>query len=199
MKKSLVYVALFMLLSGCMVNVNTKSYNLTEDTFDKDCPVLAKRVVMLYGSFNNTSARELCKKLIYLNSISDEKITLLLNSPGGDATSLMSIANTIESIDAPVDIVNTGLAASSGALLMQYATGKRLSYSDSFMVIHDVKGGTADLKTKYSGLVEKILKERTSLPKGWLPFKGHEYTLDSKDALKYNLIDEIIEKYEFVN
>ena len=58
------------------------------------------------------------RQLLLLESISEEPITLLIDSPGGDVYAGFSIFDVIRFIKAPVRIVGIGLVASAAALIL---------------------------------------------------------------------------------
>lgn len=191
---------------GCSVNLDSvnehqlaeefRNYEIAAPTFDRNDPLLEKRVIMLNGSINFANAQTICKKLVYLDGRSTvEPIKLLINSGGGDGTGYMTITNTIKSIDAPVDTVNIGLCGSAAAMLIQSATGKRYAQKDTAFLIHDVSGNPKELKDIYSTFQEELYRSRCNLPADWLPLKK-EYTFNAQDALKYNFVDEVVDKIE---
>lgn len=201
----LVTVISLIALSGCRVNISSggeayqlSDYNVGRDNFDPQSPELSMRLILLDGGINIESANTVCKQILYLNQISESTpITIWINSTGGDMTTYLQISNTIKSTPAPVNIVNTGLCASAAVSLMQNATGKRYAFANSYFLLHACSGGAKDLRKMCNDHNEKLLREHTKIPEEWLPFRGEEYTLTAEEALKYGIIDEVIEDYEF--
>ncbi|MFI4912567.1 MAG: ClpP family protease [Sedimentisphaeraceae bacterium JB056] len=189
---------------GCSVNFSSRGsayqlsdFNVGRENFDPESPELSQRIILLDGGINIESANTVCKQIIFLNNISKDKpITLWLNSTGGDMTTYLQIANTIKSTPAPVNVVNTGLCASAAIGLMLNATGARYGFADSYFFIHSCSGGDDELREKCEEHIEKLLKEKTNIPEDWLPLGDAEYTITSGEALKYSIIDEVIESYD---
>lgn len=99
---------------------------------------LEKRHVYLWGAVEDSSARYIVERLLYLESIAPGKdITLFINSPGGVITSGMCIYDTMQMISSDVSTVCMGMAASMGALLLcGGAKGKRFAWPHSRIMIH---------------------------------------------------------------
>ena len=57
--------------------------------------LLENRIVFINGEINDESSSEIVAKLLYLDSQSNEDITLFINSPGGSVTSGLMIYDTI--------------------------------------------------------------------------------------------------------
>lgn len=200
------WIAVLFLNAGCSVEYDAlnesglarmlRSYEVGKPVFDPDDPLLHDRVIMVSGELNFSLAQTVCQQLAFLNNRSfDEPITMLVNSNGGHGCSYQSITNMIQSIKAPVDIVNFGMCASYAATLVQSATGKRIAQKNAVFLVHDIKSNNGDFKKFYSEQQLEIFKSRTSLPADWLPLKkDHTFTAD--EALKYNFVDEVVEKLD---
>jgi len=191
-------------LSGCSVRVGYQinyeqlaaelhDHEVGKASFDSQDPLLQKRMILLCGGFNDSTAQTICQQLAYLDAQSKtEPIKLLINSRGGMGNAYLTISNMIKSIDAPVDTVNIGFCGSAGAMLIQSATGKRYAQKDTAFLIHDVKGGSKELREIYSQLQKDLYKSRCDLPEEWMSLKK-DYTFTTKEALEYNFIDEVID------
>jgi len=74
---------------------------------------LKTRTILLVGEVDKDLSEKVVRQLLLLDSISDEPITLLVDSPGGDVYAGFSIFDVIRFIKAPVRIVGIGLVASA--------------------------------------------------------------------------------------
>lgn len=205
-KVTLLLVLCCVFLNGCMkANVNLdslakslRSYEIGKLPFDPENPFLQRRTVFLSGGINFSVARTVSEQLLYLDrQPGHEPIKLLINSNGGDGTAYMAIRNTIKSIDTPVDTINIGLCASSAFALYQSATGKRYACEGSAFIIHEGKGEPQKLVQMYIKDQEELIRARCNVPADWLPIGKREFIFSAEDALKYQVVDEIITKINF--
>lgn len=114
-----------------------------ERAYDIYSRLLRDRVIMLNGPVEDNMANVIVSQLLYLESESNEDITLYVNSPGGVVTAGLSIYNTMQYIKPDVSTIVTGQAASMGSFLAQAgAEGKRLVLPESRTMIHRVSSGT---------------------------------------------------------
>ena len=72
---------------------------------------LEQRKIFLWGAVTDETAKDLCEKLLYLESADPGKeIIFYLNSPGGSITAGMAVYDTMKLISSPVTIVVTDRA-----------------------------------------------------------------------------------------
>lgn len=194
-----------LLVSGCTATTVHIDYNkiakafrefeISKPIFDPGSPLLRRRIVLLSGKLNFSTAQTICEQLIYLDDQSQtEPIKLAVNSSGGDGMAYMAIRNTIRSIEAPVDTINMSFCASSAIMLFESATGKRYALEGSIFMIHEGKGSPPYLVKMFNVHLEEILRSRCKLPEEWLPIGGREFILSAEDAMKYQVVDEVIIK-----
>ena len=134
-------------------------------------------------------------------------ITILVNCYGGNTFSGLAIFDLIKNAKAQVIIINEGIAASMGGVLLQ-ATKKenRKATKNSRVMIHRASGmcgGDAEDMRNYAQMLEdeeaKILQifiDSTGQPeatvKGWMK-TGVDKWFNANQALEAGLIGEIIE------
>ena len=161
MLRLLIILVLCAFISGCALNrfhVNYQelakqlgAHDLGVSTFDSASPLLSKRTVLVSGPLNVAMVRSIVEAFAYLDEKSKtERITLLINSGGGDGTAYLAIANMIKSVKAPIDAVNISMCGSAALLVFLSATSKRYAMEGSAFVIHDVRGKPQDIKNMYS-------------------------------------------------
>ena len=73
------------------------------------------RQVFLFGEINEKVSAWVTKQLVALATLSDDPITLLINSPGGHVEAADTVFDMISWISAPVQVLGTGWVASAGA------------------------------------------------------------------------------------
>ena len=175
-----------------------------EYAYDLYSRLLNDRIVFINGEINDSLASIVVSELLYLDSISHDEIYLYINSPGGSITSGMAIYDTMNYIKSDVKTICLGLAASMGAFLLANGTpGKRCSLPNSEIMIHQPLGGTQGQATDIKIAAKRILKIKDKLNKILAQVTNknlktiekdteRDNFMDSDEALKYGLIDEII-------
>ena len=110
------------------------------DIFSK---LLSQRIVFIGEEIESSMANTIVAQLLYLNSISNNHITMYINSYGGSVHAGMAIYDTMQWIKAPVKTVCLGTACSMAAtLLMAGEKGMRSSLKNSRIMIHQPLGGS---------------------------------------------------------
>ncbi len=185
--------------------------NKGERSYDIFSRLLKDRIIFLSEDVNSTSASLVVAQLLFLESEDPEKeISLYINSPGGSITDGMAIVDTINYIKCPVTTICVGLAASMGAVLLASgAKGKRFATPNAEILIHQplisggLSGQTTEIKIHAEHMVRtreklnKLLSERTgqSLETIERDTERDNY-MTAEEALKYGLIDGILDKRE---
>jgi ATP-dependent Clp protease, protease subunit len=168
-----------------------------------------KRAVYLWGVVDDKSCKDVVSKLLLLDAHKpEEEIKLYINSPGGGVTSGMVVYDTIKMISSPVSTICMGLAASMGSILLSAGKkGSRFIYPHGEVMIHQpslggyMQGVSIDLeiqakqieKTKEMGA--RILAENCgqTFEKVMTDF-DRDYWMDAEDAIKYGIVDKILDK-----
>lgn len=177
-----------------------------ERSYDIFSRLLKERIILLSGEINDATANTVVAELLYLDSLSNEDISLYINSPGGSITAGMAIYDTMNFIKSDVSTICVGMAASMGAFLLSSGEkGKRFALPNSEIMIHQPLGGVEGQATEIKIAAERILKSRKHLNN--ILSKNcnknieiierdteRDNFMDSKEALDYGLIDKIIEK-----
>lgn len=171
------------------------------DVFSK---LIEKRIIYLGDALYDDVANIIKAQLLYLNEIGDDDISLFIDSPGGLVYTSLGIVDTMDFIDCDVSTINTGMAASMGAILLCYgADGKRKSLKRARTMIHQPLGGeygqASDIEIA-SKEINKLKKELADIicAKTGQDIKKVEYDMDrdywmtAKEAKKYGMIDIIV-------
>ena len=184
--------------------------NKGERSYDIYSRLLKDRIIMLAEDVNPTSANVIIAELLFLESEDpDKEIHFYINSPGGSIVDGMAIIDTMNYIKCPVSTICVGMAASMGSVLLACGEkGRRFATPNSEILIHQpliggngLSGQTTDVKIHTDHLVKtrdkmnKLLSEKTgqSIEKIMEDTERDNY-MTSEEALKYGLIDEILEK-----
>jgi ATP-dependent Clp protease protease subunit len=153
---------------------------------------LAKnRKLFLWGGVDDKSAEKLVKQMMYLDTLSQEDITLFINSPGGVISSGMAIYDCMQSIQSDVRTVVCGQAASMGAFLLSGgAPGKRYAWEHSRIMIHQplisgqFYGPASDIEIQ----AEEMLRIRTTLNQLLAKHSDKEEATIEKDTDRDNFM-----------
>ena len=189
-----------------LVPIVVEKENNGERSYDIYSRLLKERIIILSGEVNDATSSSIVSQLLYLDSISNEDISLYINSPGGSITSGMAIFDTMNFIKSDVITICVGMAASMGAFLLSSGTkGKRLSLPNSEIMIHQPLGGATGQATEIKIAAERILKLRSKLNKILSENTNQNIKtierdterdnfMDAEEALEYGIIDEIVKQ-----
>ncbi len=184
-----------------------------ERAFDIFSRLLKDNVIFAVGPIEDHMANLIIAQMLFLESENPSKdIYLYINSPGGSITSGLSIYDTMQFIKPDVSTICVGQAASMGAILLAGgAESKRFSLPNSRMMIHQpisgFQGQASDIDIhakevlKMKSLVNSILSKHTGkTEKQIAKDTDRDNFMDADSALKYGLIDQILnERTEALN
>lgn len=177
-----------------------------ERSYDIFSRLLKNRIILLSGEINDACSSSIIAQLLYLDSISNEDISLYINSPGGSVSAGMAIYDTMNFIKSDVATICIGMAASMGAFLLSSGQkGKRSALPSSEIMIHQPLGGAEGQATEIKIVAEHITKLKKKLntilakntKKSLKTIENdteRDHYLDAEEALEYGLIDKIIKK-----
>ena len=165
----------------------------------------SKRCININGEITDESAVDFTDKILELNLESNEPITVLINSIGGEINSGLLIYDAIVGSKAPVRMICRGKAYSMGAVLLACA-GKRYMLPNSELMLHQpmlggrVSGNASSIKSISDSMLETKKKINSLLAKHTgkteeeidkATYFDHYFSPD--EAIAFNLCDEIIE------
>ena len=96
--------------------------NNREYAFDLYSRLLNDRIVFVSGEITDEVANIVVSELLYLDSLSNDEISLYINSPGGSISAGMAIYDTMNFIKSDVRTIVIGLAASMAAVSLSFST-----------------------------------------------------------------------------
>jgi len=165
---------------------------------------LKTRTVLLVGEVDKDLSEKVVRQLLLLDSISDDSITLLIDSPGGDVYAGFSIFDVIRFIKAPVKIVGIGLVASAAALiLIAVPKERRFGLPNSSYLIHQPLSGMNGVATeieihareleKTRARINEIIAEATGQPLEKITKDtDRDFWMNATEAEQYGLIGKVI-------
>lgn len=177
-----------------------------ERAYDIYSRLLKDRIIMFSGPVDDHMANSIIAQLLFLDAQDPDKdIYLYINSPGGSVTAGMAIYDTMNFINADVQTIVIGMAASMASIILAAGTkGKRWALPNSEVMIHQPLGGAQGQATEIEIAARHILKTRDTLNKILSDKSGQPIEVIEKDtdrdnfmsaqeALDYGLIDGIME------
>jgi len=177
-----------------------------ERAYDIYSRLLKDRIIFIVGKIDDYVANLVVAQLLFLESEDPKKdIYMYINSPGGVITSGLSILDTMNYLKCDVSTVCFGQAASMGAVLLAGgARGKRFALPNSRVMIHQPLGGVQGQATDIEIHAKEIRTLKEKLNNILATATGQtlkkiekdterDFFMDSKEAAKYGLIDEILE------
>ena len=181
-----------------------------ERSYDIFSRLLRIRIIFLGEDVNATTASLVIAQLLFLESEDpDREISLYINSPGGSITDGMGIVDTMNYIKCPVSTICVGLAASFGAVLLANGEkGKRFATPNAEILIHQpliggngIAGQTTEIKIQADHMIKtreklnKLLSDKTGQSIETIERDTErDHWMTAEEALKYGLIDGIMDK-----
>ena len=179
-----------------------------ERSYDIFSRLLKDRIIFLSEDVNHATASLVIAQMLFLESEDpDKEISFYINSPGGSITDGMAIVDTMNYIKCPVNTICIGLAASMGAVLAAGTKGKRMATANAEIMIHQplISGGLSGQATEIKIHADHMVKTREKLNKFLSEKTGQSLEkieadterdnfMTAEEALKYGLIDEILDK-----
>jgi ATP-dependent Clp protease, protease subunit len=167
--------------------------------------VLKTRTIMLSESISEELARKVYQQLIILEAESKEKpITLIINSPGGEADSGFGLYDMIRFVTPPVHTLVAGLCASAAIIVfLAGEKGWRMSLPNSRFMMHQPSsqtfGQASDLEIASNEIIR--LRERYNRIVAEVTGKDpvlvsrdvdRDFWLGAEEARAYGLVERIV-------
>lgn len=197
---------------GYLVPMVVEQTNRGERSYDIYSRLLKDRIIFLGGAIDDDVANLIVAQMLFLESEDPEKdINLYINSPGGSISAGMAIYDTMQYIRSDVRTICVGLAASMGAFLLAAgAKGKRVALPNAEVLIHQPLIGGSGLSGQATEIeihakhllrtkakMNKILAEKTGQTLEKIEKDtDRDYYMTAEEAMKYGLVDQILEKAE---
>lgn len=166
---------------------------------------LSKRLITIRGEITEDVAIDFVNKMLELNmESSDEWITVLIISPGGEINSGLMMYDAIVGSKAPVRMVCMGKAYSMGAVLFASAN-ERLMLPNSELMLHQpllggrVSGNASSIKSISDSLLEtkeklnKLIASHTGRTVEEIDqATSYDHYFSPYEAIEFQLCDRVI-------
>lgn len=169
--------------------------------------LMMDRIIFLGTPINDQVANIIQAQLLFLESTDATKdIQIYINSPGGSVYAGLGIYDTMQFIKPDVATINTGMAASMGAVLLCAGTyGKRTGLPHSRVMIHQPMGGAQGQADDIEITAKQILILKKELYEIIAQHSKKDYDkvyqdgdrdfwMNAEEALAYGMIDEVLKR-----
>jgi ATP-dependent Clp protease protease subunit len=178
-----------------------------ERAYDIYSRLLGHRVVFLGRAVDAEVANLIVAQLIHLESEDPDKdVSLYINSPGGEMSSMMAIYDTMQHVKPEVMTTCIGLAASAAAVLLAAgAPGKRFALPHARVLIHQphltggLEGQASDIEIHAKEIVRQkeemiaILAQHTGQTEETIALDtDRDRWLTADQAVEYGLADSVM-------
>lgn len=190
------------------VTETTARGDRTSDVFSR---LLSDRIVFLAGEIDDAVANVVIAQLVHLASESPTAdINLYINSPGGSATALTAIYDTMQFVQPDVATFCVGQAASAAAVLLAAgAPGKRSVLEHSRVLLHQPSGGAQGTATDLELQAAEVLRIRAQIEQVLARHTGHDVArlradldrdlvLPAEAAVAYGVADRVVSPLDVV-
>ncbi len=161
------------------------------------------RKIFLWSQVDDESAEKIVKQMLYLDSLNNEDILFFINSPGGVISSGLAVYDCMQAVKSDVVTICSGQAASMGAVLLAAgAKGKRVSWNNSRVMIHQpliagqMFGPASDIQIQAEEMVRvrqtlnRILSHHTGVSEEQIELDtDRDRFFTAEEAKKYGLVD----------
>ncbi len=177
-----------------------------ERAYDIYSLLLKERIIFVGMPIDDQVANLVVAQLLFLNREDPEReIQMYINSPGGVIYSGLAIYDTMQMISNPISTVAVGVTASFGTVLLAAGTkGRRYALPNATIHMHQPLGGVQGQATdieiqakqilRLKGRLNEILAKHTSQPLEVIERDtDRDFYLEPPDAVKYGLVDQVLE------
>ncbi len=180
-----------------------------ERAYDIYSLLLKERIIFLGTPIDDQVANVIVAQLLFLNNEDSEKeISMYINSPGGQIYAGLAIYDTMQMISNPISTVAVGVTASFGTVVLTAGTkGRRYALPNATIHMHQPLGGAQGQATDIEIQAKQIMRLKTLLNGIMAKHTGQplevierdldrDYYLDSRQAVDYGLVDQVLEAPE---
>jgi ATP-dependent Clp protease protease subunit len=163
---------------------------------------------MLGTGIDDNVANLIAAQLLHLAAEDPERdISMYINSPGGSATAMFAIYDTMQHIAPEVSTVCMGMAASAASVILAGgAPGKRFVLPNSRVLIHQPHGGAQgqqidiEIQAKEIGFLrrrmEEVLAHHTGQPIERVSRDcDRDFIMGAEEAVAYGMVDHVMAQH----
>jgi len=166
--------------------------------------LLENRIIIINGSIKEETTKDVVSKLLYLDSINNDDISLYINSHGGSVNDGLAIIDTMRIIKSDVKTFCVGSSFSMAAVILCCGVkNKRFCLKNSEVMIHSPSGyaygksDDVDVSSKRLNkckeiLIDIISKNSKKSKKEINKYFIKDYFMNSKEALEFGIVDNIL-------
>jgi ATP-dependent Clp protease protease subunit len=176
-----------------------------ERTYDIFSRLLMDRIVFLGTPIDDDVANIIIAQLLFLEAENPERdVHLYINSPGGSVSAGLAIYDTMQFMQAPVNTICVGFAASMGCFLLAGGRkGRRSALPHARIMQHQPSGGiqgaAADVELQAKEIVYQrrqvntLMARHTGRPVEQIERDfDRDYYMSAAEAKAYGIIDNIV-------
>jgi ATP-dependent Clp protease protease subunit len=177
-----------------------------ERAYDIYSLLLKERIIFVGMPIDDQIANLVVAQLLFLNREDPEReIQMYINSPGGVIYSGLAIYDTMQMISNPISTVAVGVTASFGTVLLAAGTkGRRYALPNATIHMHQPLGGVQGQATDIEIQAKQILRLKSRLNEILAKHTGQplevierdtdrDFYLEPAEAVKYGLVDQVLE------
>jgi len=165
--------------------------------------LLETRTIILSGQVNKELAEKVVRQLLLLESMNDNPIKVMIDSPGGDVDAGYAIFDMARFVKPQVWMIGMGLVASAGALILLAAPKeRRVALPNSHYLIHQPLSGLRGVATEIEIHARELEKTRDKLNRLIADETGQklervvkdtdrDYWMNAEEAVAYGLVSRI--------
>ncbi len=167
--------------------------------------LLRERIIWLGSEVRDENANAICAQMMLLAAEDPNKdISLYINSPGGSATAMFAIYDTMQHVKPDVVTVCMGMAASAASVLLAAgAPGKRFVLPNARVLIHQPHGGAqgqqVDIEIQAREIaflrrrMEQVLAFHTGQPIERIARDtDRDFIMGADEAKTYGMVDHVM-------
>lgn len=159
--------------------------------------------MLIGGPLDVAAVNEAAARLMTLDGISGDPVTLVVNSPGGELAEVTALLDVLDVLRAPVEVAVAGRAHGTAGVLVAGAPGRRTAGPRATLSLRcapqaERTGSVTDLvrhvemlQAVRAGVVERLAR-RTGRPEPWVADqmdRGGVHRAD--DAVAAGLLDAV--------
>ena len=180
-----------------------KNFKMTDSTDQ----YLITRTVILSGEIDEATVKDITEKILLLNNLSSEDdITLVIDSYGGDVYSSLFMFDFVNSLKCSISTIVIGKAMSAAFFVAIAGTkGKRFITKNGTMMNHQISAESIGKLSEMEGevieckrlekLMNNILKAHTRVGRKTMKlFTQKDVYFNAKECVRYGFVDSIIDK-----
>ncbi len=167
--------------------------------------LLKTRTILLSEAITDEVARKIYQQILVLEAEAREKpITVIINSPGGEADSGFGMFDMLRFVEMPVRTIVAGLCASAAVMVFLAGDkGSRFTLPNSRFLLHQPSsqsfGQASDLEIASAEILRlrerynRVVSEVTGKDLELINKDGdRDFWLTAPEALEYGLVDRVI-------